>query len=113
MSDVPDTLWQLVDTQIERLTLRSEGPPSRAWPVPTAGRAGDDRRLESPPCRRGCATLARNGQFLRAGRRGLTAPRGTLRVHPWCLVGGGSKAACRLAIVWLHRHIGERLERLR
>jgi len=116
MSDVPDTLWQLVDSQIERLSLEERkvlAVASMAGASCSAALATitglDVQQAE------GCfATLARTGQFLRAD--GLVEwPDGTIAgryvfIHALYrkVIEGRMSIGHR---VWLHRHIGERLER--
>jgi len=116
MSDVPDTLWQLVDTLIERRTLEERKV------LAVASMAGGDcsaalatiAGLDVQQAEACCATLARSGQFLRA--EGLVEwPDGTIAgryvfIHALYrkVIEGRMSIGQR---VRLHRHIGERLER--
>jgi DNA-binding winged helix-turn-helix (wHTH) protein len=116
MSDVPDTLWQLVDTQIERLTLEERKVLAVASMAGAACSAAlpTITGLDVQQAEECCATLARTGQFLRAD--GLVEwPDGTVAgryvfIHALYrkVIEGRMSIGHR---VWLHRHIGERLER--
>jgi predicted ATPase len=116
MSDVPDTLSQLVDEQIERLTaserkaLAVASLADAGFSAALATVAGLDER-EAEEC---CAALARRGQFLRD--EGLVEwPDGTVAgryafVHTLhrTVIDGRMSVAER---AWLRRRIDERLER--
>jgi predicted ATPase len=115
-SDVPDTLRQLVDEQIERLTPSDQAVLAAASVAGTefsAALAAVDG-IDADQAEQTCATLARRGQFLRSNGQ-AEWPDGTIAgryafIHPlhrkvlYARVSVGHQAG-------LHRWIGARLER--
>jgi DNA-binding winged helix-turn-helix (wHTH) protein/predicted ATPase len=115
-SDVPQTLWQLVDRQIERLTPREQAVlsvASLAGAEFSAALASVDE-IDPHEAEECCTALARRGQFLRAAGR-AEWPDGTVAgryafIHALYR----NVLHARVAIghqVGLHLRIGARLER--
>jgi predicted ATPase len=115
-SDVPNTLWQLIEKQIERLTPSDQAVLAVASVAGTAFSAalatvdGIDAH-EAEQC---CATLARRGQFLRADGQ-AEWPDGTVAGRYSFIHALDRKVLYeRVSIgeqVGLHLRIGARLER--
>src|SRR5262249_1689920 len=115
-SDVPDTLWQLVEKQIERLTAEEQAVlavASVAGAEFSAALATADA-IDAHTAEACCAALARRGQFIRA--MGASEwPDGTVAGH-YAFIHALYRNVlyARVSIghrVGLHLRIGARLER--
>jgi predicted ATPase/DNA-binding winged helix-turn-helix (wHTH) protein len=115
-SEVPDTLWQLVDKQIERLTASEQavlGVASVAGAEFSAALASADG-IDVHDAEDCCAALARRGQFMRAHGR-AEWPDGTVAGR-YAFVHALYRTVLYARVpvghrVGLHLRIGARLER--